>query len=98
MAQFGLESRYDVVVIGSGAAGLFTALEAAKSGSVLVVTKAAITDCNTNWAQGGIAVAVGPSDSAESHLRDTIAAGAGLVDEAAARVLCEEGPARLADL
>ncbi len=91
-------AQYQVVVIGSGAAGLFTALEAAKSGSVLVVTKGAVADCNTNWAQGGIAVAVGPADSTESHLRDTIAAGAGLVDKAAARVLCEEGPARLADL
>jgi L-aspartate oxidase len=65
---------------------------------VLVLTKGSIDDCNTRWAQGGIAAAIGPLDSPEQHLADTISAGAGLVDEAAARVLCYEAPARIRDL
>ncbi len=91
-------SAYHTVVIGSGIAGLFIALEARKLGPVLVVTKGAIKDSNTGWAQGGIAAAIGPRDDPASHLRDTIEAGAGLVDEEAARVLCSEAPARVRDL
>lgn len=94
----GLRSDFAVVVIGSGSSGLFVALEARKLGPVLVVTKGSIDDCNTRWAQGGIAAAVGPLDSREQHLADTIAAGAGLVDEEAARVLCYEAPSRIRDL
>jgi L-aspartate oxidase len=89
---------YRVIVVGSGISGLFVALEARHLGPVLVLTKGSIEDCNTRWAQGGIAAAVGPLDSPERHLEDTIAAGAGLVDELAARVLCMEAPARIADL
>ena len=89
----------DVLIVGSGIAGLFVALQARERGaSVLVVTKGAIDEANTRHAQGGIAAAIGERDSPASHLRDTIAAGAGLVDEEAARVLCEEAPARIADL
>ena len=89
----------DVVIVGSGIAGLFVALQAHERGaSVLIVTKSAIDDANTRYAQGGIAAAVGAHDSPEAHLRDTIEAGAGLVDEDAARVLCEEAPGRVADL
>ncbi|MBK9545421.1 MAG: L-aspartate oxidase [Dehalococcoidia bacterium] len=91
-------SRYSLIVIGSGISGLFVALEARKLGPVLVLTKGSIDDCNTRWAQGGIAAAVGPLDSTAQHLADTIAAGDGLVDEEAARVLCEEAPARIRDL
>ena len=87
-----------VVVIGSGAAGLFTALEAARTLPVLVLTRAGAAEANTAWAQGGIAAALGHGDSPLLHLEDTIAAGAGLVDEPAARVLCEEGPARIREL
>ena len=87
-----------LVIIGSGISGLFVALEARKLGPVIVLTKGSIDDCNTRWAQGGIAAAVGPLDSPEQHLADTIAAGDGLVDEAAARVLCAEAPARIRDL
>ena len=87
-----------VVVIGSGAAGLFTALQAAPVLPVLVLTRAGAAEANTAWAQGGIAAALGHGDSPRSHLEDTIAAGAGLVDEAAARVLCDEGPARIREL
>ncbi|WP_322796173.1 L-aspartate oxidase [Tepidiforma sp.] len=92
------ERQYAVIVIGSGISGLFVALEARHLGPVLVLTKGSIDDCNTRWAQGGIAAAVGPLDSPEQHLADTIAAGAGLVDEEAARILCFEAPARIRDL
>lgn len=93
-----MNEYYPVVVVGSGISGLFVALEAAKHGRVLVLTKGSIDDCNTRWAQGGIAAAIGPLDSVADHLRDTIAAGAGLVDEEAARILCSEAPARIRDL
>jgi len=94
----GTRRRYAVIVVGSGISGLFVALEARRLGPVLVLTKGSIDDCNTRWAQGGIAAAVGPLDSPEQHLADTIAAGAGLVDEEAARILCYEAPARIRDL
>jgi L-aspartate oxidase len=90
--------RWALIVIGSGISGLFVALEARRLGPVLVLTKGSIDDCNTRWAQGGIAAAVGPLDTPEQHLADTIAAGAGLVDETAARILCYEAPARIRDL
>jgi L-aspartate oxidase len=97
-ASPGAGRRYAVIVIGSGISGLFVALEARHLGPVLVLTKGSIDDCNTRWAQGGIAAAVGPLDSPAQHLADTIAAGAGLVDEVAARILCYEAPARIRDL
>ncbi|MGD9933754.1 MAG: L-aspartate oxidase [Dehalococcoidia bacterium] len=90
--------KYRAIIIGSGISGLFVALEARHLGPVLVLTKGSIDDCNTKWAQGGIAAALGPLDSFEQHLADTIVAGAGLVDEEAARILCEEAPGRIADL
>jgi L-aspartate oxidase len=89
---------YDYVVLGSGIAGLFTALLAREHGSVLIVTKGSIQDSNTRYAQGGIAAAVGPDDSPALHRRDTLDAGAGLVDEAAAAILTEDAAARIADL
>ena len=89
----------DVLVVGSGIAGLFVALQASERGATaVVVTKGAIDEANTRYAQGGIAAAIDEHDSPEQHLRDTITAGAGLVDEEAARVLCSEAPARVADL
>ena len=91
-------TRPPLVVIGSGISGLFVALEARRLGPVIVLTKGSIDDCNTRWAQGGIAAAVGPLDTPAQHLADTIAAGDGLVDENAARVLCSEAPARIRDL
>ena len=91
--------RADLLVIGSGIAGLFVALQAHERGArVLVVTKSAIDEASTRYAQGGISAAIGPGDSPELHLRDTIEAGAGLVDAAAARVLVEEAAGRIADL
>ena len=90
---------YDLVVVGSGIAGLYAALQAREHGaSVLVVTKGSIEEASTRYAQGGIAAAVGEGDSPEDHLRDTIEAGAGLVDEAAARILTFEAADRIADL
>ena len=70
---------YDYIIVGSGIAGLYAALLARNHGSVLVLTKGSIDDCNTRFAQGGIAAPIGPDDSPQRHLEDTIAAGAGLV-------------------
>ena len=89
---------YDYIVLGSGIAGLFTALLAREHGSVLIVTKGSIEDSNTRYAQGGIAAAVGADDSPALHRDDTLAAGAGLVDETAATILTDEAAARIADL
>src|SRR5688572_26954466 len=90
---------FDLIVVGSGIAGLYAALRAHEEGArVLVVTKGSIDEASTRYAQGGIAAAVGPGDTADDHWRDTVEAGAGLVDEAAARILTEEAAARIADL
>jgi L-aspartate oxidase len=93
----------DVVVVGSGVAGLTAALHAAAAverdaGSVLLVTKVLVDDGSTRWAQGGVAAALGADDSPEEHLRDTLVAGVGLCDVEAVRVLCTEGPGRLREL
>ena len=91
-------SSYDYVIIGSGIAGLNTALLAADHGSVLVITKGRIDDCNSRYAQGGIAAAVGPGDSPTLHRRDTLEAGAGLCDPDAVEVLTGQGPESIASL
>src|SRR5215207_8913398 len=89
----------DVVVVGSGIAGLSAALHARSAGhAVTVVTKVNVADGSTRWAQGGIAAALDPADSPADHLADTLAAGVGLCDEAAVRVLVEEGPGRVREL
>jgi L-aspartate oxidase len=91
----------DLLVLGSGVAGLSAAVEAA---SVLglrvgVLTKGGLEQSATSWAQGGVAAAIGGDpDSADLHLADTLAAGAGLCDPDAVRVLVDEGPARVNDL
>ena len=90
--------HYDYIVIGSGIAGLYSALLAVEHGSVLILTKGGIADCNTQYAQGGIAAAVGPEDSPNYHLADTLDAGAGLCNEDAARILAEEGPQAISEL
>jgi L-aspartate oxidase len=89
---------YDIVVIGSGIAGLSAALTAAASARVAVVTKGALDDGCSRFAQGGIAAAVGDDDSPELHFEDTMAAGRGLSHPDAVRVLVEEGPARIRQL
>ncbi|MFI9119600.1 L-aspartate oxidase [Streptomyces bikiniensis] len=83
----------DVVVVGSGVAGLTAALRCTAAGlRTVVVTKALLDDGSTRWAQGGIAAALGEGDTPEQHLDDTLVAGAGLCDERAVRTLVTEGP------
>jgi L-aspartate oxidase len=82
----------DVVVIGSGIAGLVAALAARPYGRVLLVTKALLDEGSTRWAQGGIAAALASDDSPEEHLLDTLTAGVGLCDDEAVRMLVTEGP------
>jgi len=84
--------RADFVVIGSGIAGLRAAIHLVAHGAVVLVTKADSGESNTGYAQGGIAAALGPDDSAELHRDDTLEAGAGLCDVASVEVLVGEGP------
>jgi L-aspartate oxidase len=95
-----LESRYsyDLVVVGSGIAGLFGALTAARKGRVLIISKGPIGASSSYLAQGGIAAATRPGDSPELHADDTLRAGRGLSRPSAAEVLTHEAPARIADL
>jgi len=82
----------DVLVIGSGVAGLRGAIEAARGGEVIVLAKESLEMSNTAWAQGGIAAAIDADDSLESHERDTLEAGAGLCEPSAVHTLVSEGP------
>src|SRR5947209_5657045 len=91
-------SETDFIVVGGGIAGLRAAIGLAEAGRVLVVTKQEVTESNTQYAQGGIAVALSDDDEVELHLQDTIDAGDGLVNIEAARVLVEEGPERIQEL
>ena len=86
------ERDVDVVVLGSGAAGLAAALAVRPVRSVLIVTKDVLNAGSTAWAQGGLAGVLDPTDSLEHHVRDTLAAGAGLCDEAVVRELVAEAP------
>ena len=90
--------EYDYLIVGSGIAGLSTALLARQYGSVLILTKGSIDDCNTRYAQGGIAAAIGQGDSPELHMQDTFRAGAGLCDPEAVEALTHEGVGRITDL
>ncbi|KAM7509126.1 hypothetical protein LguiA_019579 [Lonicera macranthoides] len=94
----GTTKYFDFAVIGSGVAGLRYALEVSKHGTVAVVTKAEPHESNTNYAQGGVSAVLCPLDSVESHMRDTIVAGAYLCDEETVRVVCTEGPDRIREL
>ena len=84
--------------MGAGVAGLRAAIELAHSSKVLVVTKESVAESNTHYAQGGIAVAMEGDDDVSLHLKDTLAAGDGLVFQPAAEVLVREGPLRVAEL
>jgi L-aspartate oxidase len=89
----------DIAVVGAGAAGLYAALCAAREGGrVLLVSATPLAETASYWAQGGLAAALALDDSPEQHLADTIAAGRGLVREAAARVLVDEAPGVVDDL
>ncbi len=88
----------DILVIGSGIGGLSFALQAAGAGRVALITKKRRADSNTNYAQGGIAAVMGEDDRPALHVRDTLAAGAGLCHADAVAALVEEGPARVREL
>lgn len=90
--------QVDFLIMGAGVAGLRASLELAAHGEVLVVTKEALGESNTHYAQGGIAVATEGEQDVALHLEDTVAAGDGLVFRPAAQVLVAEGPARVAEL
>jgi L-aspartate oxidase len=88
----------DFLVIGSGIAGLSFALKASNLGTVNIITKKKEVDSATNLAQGGIAAVLNNEDSFDSHIDDTLKAGAGLCDEAVVKMVVENGPARIAEL
>lgn len=88
----------DVVVIGSGIAGLSFAIKVAKYGSVALITKKSRPESSTNWAQGGIAAVFGADDSPALHMEDTLVAGAGLCHPDAVDALVREGPERVREL
>ena len=88
----------DILVLGSGIAGLSCALKASKYGRVALVTKKSDTESNTNYAQGGIATVISPEDSFDLHIRDTLIAGAFLCHEDAVEILVKEGPVRVKEL
>jgi len=85
-----IRCRY--AIIGSGIAGLWTALHLPQQDSVAIITKSTVRESSTQYAQGGIAVSLPPTDSPELHKQDTLEAGAGLCDEPAVKILTQEGP------
>ena len=93
-----MEIKTDFLVLGSGIAGLFYALKVAELGSVAIVTKKQKAESNTNYAQGGIASVLSSTDSFESHIADTMNAGAHLCHRDAVEVLVKEGPERVKEL
>ena len=97
----GWAAEAELVVVGTGVAGLTAAVEAARLGvRVVVVTKDAADAGSTRWAQGGVAVVVGdvPGDSVAAHVADTLTAGGGLCDEAATAAILRDGPPAVARL
>lgn len=96
LVDFDLQSlpriKTDVIVIGSGIAGLFTAIQASKDRHVIMITKKALLESNTRYAQGGIAAVISDDDSPEYHRQDTLMAGAGLCSSASVDLLVNEGP------
>src|SRR5712675_172914 len=93
-----LPDEVDFIVVGAGVAGLRAAISLSEAGKVLVLAKQELTESNTQYAQGGIAVALSDEDEISLHLQDTIQAGDGIVNADAARVLVEEGPERIQEL
>jgi len=88
----------DVLVIGSGAAGMRAAIEAARSAEVILVTKGGVSDSNSYMAQGGLAAVTSPADSLDSHVADTLATGCGLCDEQVVRYVVSQAPRQIAEL
>jgi len=97
-AEGTLAFEVDVVVVGSGIAGLTFALRAAERCSVLLVTKKNRAQSNTNWARGGIAAVMGEADDPALHVSDTLVSGAGLCHRRVVELVGREGPARVRDL
>jgi L-aspartate oxidase len=93
-----MNDHIDFIVVGSGVAGLRAAVALATVGRVAVLTKDQLTESNTEYAQGGIAVVLSDDDKIELHVQDTLTAGAGLCDEEAVNVLIEEGPHYITEL
>jgi L-aspartate oxidase len=94
-----MSNRFDVLVVGSGIAGLWFALKMAEQGRrVAILTKKDRAESNTNYAQGGIACVTSNTDDVESHVRDTLEAGDGLCDEAVVREIVRDGPPRISEL
>lgn len=89
---------FDTVVVGSGIAGLYSALHLDENLKIALVTKLDLKTSNSYYAQGGIASVIAPTDTFEGHIEDTLVAGAGLCNEAAVRVLVEEGPENIKEL
>jgi L-aspartate oxidase len=93
------DAENHVAVVGAGAAGLYTALRAARQGArVTLISATPLAESSSWWAQGGLAAALAAEDTPERHLADTITAGRGTVRASAARILCEEAPAAVEDL
>ena len=88
----------DFLVVGSGIAGLMSAIHLAPYGRVLLITKKNSAESSSNYAQGGIACVMEPGDSFEQHVADTLDAGAGLCNETVVRRIIEDAPARIAEL
>lgn len=88
----------DFVVVGSGIAGLRAAIGLSQGGEVIVLTKDRVSESNTEYAQGGVAVALSSDDQVDLHFQDTLEAGAGLCDKSAVKVLVEEGPKYVTEL
>jgi L-aspartate oxidase len=98
MSQIDIPSQFDVLVVGAGAAGLYTALCLSESLKVGLITKETVTLSASDWAQGGIAAAVSPEDSPKLHIEDTLKAGAGLCDLDAVEFLAQKAPSCIESL
>lgn len=88
----------DVIVIGSGIAGLFTAIKASEDRRVIMITKKSLLESNTRYAQGGIAAVISEEDSPQYHRQDTLLAGAGLCSSDSVDILVNEGPGGVQEL
>ncbi|MBD2436172.1 L-aspartate oxidase [Nostoc sp. FACHB-110] len=98
MPEIEIPRQFDVLVVGAGAAGLYTALCLPESLQVGLITKETVTLSASDWAQGGIAAAIAPEDSPQLHIEDTIQAGAGLCDRQAVEFLAQHAPSCIQSL